>query len=321
MDLISEAASQLNGVKGALWAIGLGGFLVFHAIRAFRKRRLIEDTATIPVRSAAVGLCEFQGYAWPVNGERETLDGRRCVYYDLVVEERRQRGKNSYWETIFSYRQDAPFLLTDGTGHCLVLPDAADCDLQERTLSLTELSDPARARLETLSEGLVSRGGGGFFGKAFSSARRVREKKILVGSPVYVRGDYQPYPSAVPQAVSPGLDRFLARALKYRGKVDQAKALFDLDGDGVVSDREMAIGHHGMAVGAMRSEPAHDDTQNSASQALIQGMIAKGSEHGLLIADVHENRLIGRLGSMRFYATLLGGALLLGFGISLLFRG
>lgn len=330
IEITQAASNHHDGIlRGVVFCLILGSILVWRAIHTFRKRRLVEDTATIKVHAAAVGLTELQGYAWPIGDETTSLEGRRCLYYDLRVEERRQSGKNSHWVTIFKTQNQTPFLLADGSGHCLVVPYHADYDIHESTTYERKLTQTARMRLREISSGNLSLSGTGFLSGLFSTPRRVVEKKILTGSPLYVRGDFQPYPTPTTQRVVPGLSRFLSRALKYKGKHDIALSLFDTDRNGTISDRELTIGHHSLALSSIH-RAATDSPTEAGSAALNKfekiettltiGTVSKSTLHPLLIADVHEERLVRRHGSLNFYAPLVGGALLIGLGVFIFYK-
>lgn len=127
----------------ALGAIGLilGLFLFFRGFRDLKRKRLMEDTPTSTIRAMAPGLVEVNGDAV----QPKTLEGpftqRPCVYYEYLVEEQRTRtvgsGKDqhteTYWAEIKSEdTSELPFLVDDGTGKALVVPNGAEMTLVDR---------------------------------------------------------------------------------------------------------------------------------------------------------------------------------------------
>lgn len=105
-----------------------GLVLIFIGFRAYRVGRLIKNTPTEKVRSAAVGRTELFGTAIPKDYviDRPFTDGK-CLYASYKVEEYREYNdddKNDEWKTIFSKTLAPPFYLDDGTGRMLINADS-----------------------------------------------------------------------------------------------------------------------------------------------------------------------------------------------------
>jgi hypothetical protein len=116
-----------------LWLLvfGLAAATVYsfwYAFKAWGKNRVIEDTATSRVRSAAQGYVELSGRGiLPPNAvNRGPLTGTPCTWWRYKIEERRSSGRSRSWSTIQSDTSEVPFLLDDGTGQCLVDPRGAE---------------------------------------------------------------------------------------------------------------------------------------------------------------------------------------------------
>ncbi|SEQ30173.1 E3 Ubiquitin ligase [Ectothiorhodospira magna] len=101
----------------ALW-----GFL-----RGAYRKRLIADTPTSRVRSAAQGYVELIGQARLLPGPSITapLTGTPCAWYDYRVERRDGSGRKQRWSRIEQGRSEDLFLLQDDTGECLIDPEGA----------------------------------------------------------------------------------------------------------------------------------------------------------------------------------------------------
>ncbi|TJY56748.1 hypothetical protein E4T66_19510 [Sinimarinibacterium sp. CAU 1509] len=101
----------------------VGGFLALH------KARLIENTPTSRVRSAAQGYVELRGYARLMPGPeiRSPLSNARCCWWRYRVQRQEsswQNGKRTtQWRTIESGTSDELFLLADDTGDCVIDPE------------------------------------------------------------------------------------------------------------------------------------------------------------------------------------------------------
>lgn len=113
-----------------LWAIGLlvaalvGFFICFNSLH---RKRIIEDTPTSKIRSAAQGYVELNGYGQLMEGQPivAPLTGTICTWYKYSVDEHRQSGKNSKWITIRSGTSEELFLIKDETGQCIIDPEGA----------------------------------------------------------------------------------------------------------------------------------------------------------------------------------------------------
>jgi hypothetical protein len=123
----------MSGNQSKLWLLifGLAAAAVYsfwYAFTAWRKNRVIEDTATSRVRSAAQGYVELSGRGiLPPNAvNRGPLTGVPCTWWRYKIEERRSTGRSRAWSTIQSDTSAVPFLLDDGTGQCLVDPRGAE---------------------------------------------------------------------------------------------------------------------------------------------------------------------------------------------------
>jgi len=130
-DAFREFAQSLD--PGEHWfivglAAVLAAFLVWQAFRALRRARLVEDTPTSLIRSAAQGYCELSGHGELMPGApiRAPLTGTTCLWWEFSVEEKVRSGKNTRWQTVESDVSGSIFALDDPTGRCLVDPDGAE---------------------------------------------------------------------------------------------------------------------------------------------------------------------------------------------------
>ena len=99
------------------------GFIA--AFYFFYKKRVIEDTPTSKIRSAAQGYVELAGHGELMEGQPivAPLTGTTCTWYSYQVEEHRRSGKNSRWVTIERGCSDELFLIIDDTGQCIIDPE------------------------------------------------------------------------------------------------------------------------------------------------------------------------------------------------------
>jgi hypothetical protein len=109
----------------ALVAAAAGFFGAFYF---FYRKRLIEDTPTSKIRSAAQGYIELSGRGELLEGQPITapLTKTICTWYSYQVEEHRGSGKNARWVTVDKGDSDELFLLIDDTGQCVIDPEGAN---------------------------------------------------------------------------------------------------------------------------------------------------------------------------------------------------
>ncbi len=99
--------------------------LVFYYLK---RARLIEDTPTSRIRSAAQGYVELIG---TVSRSEMTemvtpLSGTPCVWFDYKVQRYRQAGKSGHWHTITQGTSKQWFQIDDKTGTCSINPQGAE---------------------------------------------------------------------------------------------------------------------------------------------------------------------------------------------------
>jgi hypothetical protein len=123
----------MSGDRFKIWllVIGLSASAVYsfwYAFKAWGKNRIIADTPTSRVRSAAQGYVELSGRGiLPANSRNKgPLTGTPCPWWRYKIEERRYSGRSRSWSTIDSDTSVEPFLLDDGTGQCLIDPRGAE---------------------------------------------------------------------------------------------------------------------------------------------------------------------------------------------------
>ncbi|MCR9089932.1 GIDE domain-containing protein [Algiphilus sp.] len=102
----------------------VGGSIGFAHLR---RARMIEDTPTQRIRSAAQGYVELEGKARWIPGPQihSPLSRQPCVWWRYSIERRQGSGRNARWHRVESGTSDDLFALDDGTGVCVIDPDAA----------------------------------------------------------------------------------------------------------------------------------------------------------------------------------------------------
>ena len=119
-------ALRLGPGPGSLAALAvLLGSGLFGTLRALRHARLIADTPTARIVSAAQGYTELQGRGSPLAGDPllSPVNALPVLWYRLRIERRQRDGK---WRLVSADTSDASFLLDDGSARCVVDPEGAE---------------------------------------------------------------------------------------------------------------------------------------------------------------------------------------------------
>ena len=117
---------------GWVWpVIGVcaGLFLFYRGFQILCRKRLILDTPTSKIRSAALGLVEVNGLAVGPYVMNAPITGLPCYYHRTVAWQLKQSGKNKSWEIVAHESRHLPFFLDDNTGRMLVNPQGAEMDI------------------------------------------------------------------------------------------------------------------------------------------------------------------------------------------------
>ena len=121
-------------LPAAFWIMPLlgaaaGVYLFCHGFRLLQRKRLIMNTPSSKIRSAAMGLVEVSGLADGPYTLKAPITGVPCFYYRTMVWEWKQRDKGSSWVKQADEGLHVPFYLDDGTARILVDPQGAEMDI------------------------------------------------------------------------------------------------------------------------------------------------------------------------------------------------
>jgi len=200
-----------------------GGWGFFRGFRWWHWARLIEDTPTSRVRSAAQGYVELVGTGRRMSGAPviAPLSKLPCTWWSYTVERRTRDARDrTKWKVVSRRVSDALFYLEDDTGRCIVDPEGAEVlptasDVWHGDTPLPVAGPPVHR---------------GFRG--FGSDYRYRESRMHDGDPLYAIGWFRTESNVQPGAV----DAEVA-ALLRQWKRDPAELMkrFDTDGDGTLT--------------------------------------------------------------------------------------
>jgi len=163
-------------------------FSLYLFFRYWWRYRMMQDTPTAKIRSAAQGYNEFSGVAKMLPGEPivAPLTRLNCVWYQYKVEEKQSRfvrGRSrTSWHVYETGVSDSVFSLHGTTGKALVDPDDAEV--------IYSVSDTWYG-----STPYPSAGPAGFSSRRLAIGRRYRysEQRIHHDDPLYVLGHFKSF--------------------------------------------------------------------------------------------------------------------------------
>jgi hypothetical protein len=112
----------------ALIAIAGGLYFFFHGFHLLARKRVLLNTPTSRIRSAALGLVEVNGQATGPHTMSAPITGKQCFLYRTVAWQQRV-DKKQEWDKVADETLHLPFFVDDSTGKLLIEPLGADLDL------------------------------------------------------------------------------------------------------------------------------------------------------------------------------------------------
>lgn len=210
-------------VLSTLFAIILFSLIFYYLKRA----RLIEDTPTSKIRSAAQGYVELIGAVstGEAGEQKAPLSGTSCVWYDYKVE-RHSRGKNSHWYTVDEGTSELWFQIDDRTGVCVIDPRGAEVISEHKRIWHGNTERPNQ-QANSGSQFLRVLGGHRY---------RYTERFIYIHDVIYALGNFQSIGGGrnIPSNHSITGDVIL----EWKRNYDWILQNFDKDGNGEIDMKE-----------------------------------------------------------------------------------
>ena len=224
--ILRSPTDDFWGMAAVLVALTLAGFL--GSFYFFYRKRIIEDTPTSKVRSAAQGYVEMRGSGELLDGPPiiAPLTGTTCTWYGYKVEEHRSSGKNSKWVIIDSGDSSELFLLVDETGKCIIDPDGAAVTTASKDVWYGSNSRPQRRPPHSRNV-LTSLAGGKY---------RYTERRMHPGEPLYAIGLFKTVGGAGGDFNADADVRDLIK--EWKNNSDALLAKFDTNKDGQIDMEE-----------------------------------------------------------------------------------
>ncbi len=204
-----------------LLLVAVLAYLLYRLFRHYRRYRLIADTPSSRIASAAQGLVELQGLAEWMPGDRilSPFSGERCVWYHCRIERRKRLHNRSHWVEDLDRVSDEPFRLVDDSGECVVDPsDARVLSRHHRRWYGSRIGQSRQPELSRYTLGL-----------SLNPRYRFSETLIRVADPVHVVGEFTTLRQEMPAEDEENrIDEIVAEWRKHPARYLKG---FDLDGD------------------------------------------------------------------------------------------
>lgn len=168
-------------------SLGIAGLLVWRALLAKSKVKLITDTPTSQVSRIVPGIVEVKGRVRcggsPVVSP---MTSSSCIYFRFHVEEYRSNhnNKGGSWRTVINDQKSAPCVLSDGTGEVKIAISEAELLLKPDTHARSGTFNDATPELEAA----LSAYGRSSQGFIFNKNMRYTETVLKEGDEVYAIG-------------------------------------------------------------------------------------------------------------------------------------
>lgn len=174
-------------VGGILFLVGIA--IIFGSLGSWRRRQRILGTPTTPIAHArGDSIVEIKGQIVP--GEQGVFttpfSGRPAVFCRVRVQERRQRGKNSYWHTVVEEVDSRDFYIDDRSGQqARIATSTANTILDSGSVASSgTFNDPP----PHLMQFLAMRGVTSTTWLGFNKSMQYIEEVLMPGDPIYAIG-------------------------------------------------------------------------------------------------------------------------------------
>lgn len=271
-------------------------------VRNLQRARLIEDTPTSRIRSAAQGYVELQGFA-RLGDEPPLLaplTNTPCLWYRYRIEREDNSSKHHQWRAVESGTSTRPFWLDDDSGRCSVEPKQAEVTPTRRQQWNGERRHPLKVTPDGLP-GLLNDVLNG------SGEYRYTEERLHDGDWLYLTGWFESShpPSADVQAVE------RSKLLLREWKQDQTELLtrFDRNRDGEIDLAEWEN------VRSAASREAQQQVLRDFDHSQRHTLRAPSTGQPFLISSQDPEQLAGRYRRRALFALIAATLLAITVGV------
>ena len=296
-------AEEIKGYidLGTLVSLFVGPVLLGWGLRKLKEKRLIENTPTSKVRSAAVGIVELSGTAQQRKPMKAPVSETEACWWYCRVEELRMVGvglrKRQKWVTIKRIGSVDFFYVDDSTGRMLINPEGAEFHVGLNTVEITGGTSMRFTPILNTWDILPT---------TWSGVRmRIKEQVIPHQAQVFVLGEL----TSTVKHLEDRHAQFIARLRAI--KADASKmAEADADHDGTIDAAEWDAFRHKQEEDFLKEEMARQDQIPEEDKMVVQRP-AKGD---FVVSTETEGEVLTSLRSM-VPKLIFGGIALTGLAV------
>lgn len=265
--------------------IFIGFFIYIFGSKQIYKKRLVENTPTAKIRSAAMGISELVGLAKEKYPLKSRITAANCVFYKYLIEQETKDSKgNKHWSKVSEGNSANYFYLEDNTGKILVDPLNAETVLV-KDYEFIDMKNGCRVRYS--------------------------EWYIQPGDYVYILGTIRKFKDNIQDRKDRLIEK-LRKLKEDKNKLNQ----FDADGDGQIS-----VDEWDKAKEKIEEELLKEDLTKTQELAQDDIVIAKGTEEDtFIISDRDEDEVKKKLLTRGALSTAAGLIIIVLMLISLFSR-
>ena len=248
-------------------------FLIFIAMYdQMRDARLMADTPTSRIRSAAQGFVELKGQSKYLRPMTSPLSESQCVWWSFTVEQLQQSGKNKNWVTIEEETSIDAFVMCDGSGECVVHPENAEIVPHQKRVWHGSTPRPNVQTKEKQS----------WFGT--TQKFRYTEELLYLQMPVYAIGMYH---TINPSSMTPDTGDIIR---EWKSNYQALLEKYDTNGDGQLDEQEWqhVIAAAEAEVARINAETEADENIKPVSILSCEGLPKRRS---FIISGLPEEKL------------------------------
>jgi hypothetical protein len=273
-----RSMGQTEFIIAAVVAVVVMGIGFYLWKRSFQHARVMEDTPTSKVRSAAQGFVELVGTQHGLGGQplKAPLTGSDCTWWSYHIEKQQKRRdskgrQTTHWVTVEKDTSVGFFILRDMTGEAMVNPKGAEIT----------------ASLKRTWRGNSRRPGGaptgGFLSGGFGRYRYT-ERIMRPSEPIYALGHFETWSNVT--GSSERNERRAKILADWKQNPAELVERFDADGDGEIDVDEWE------AARAAAEALVEEHVAKAAAQPEVDILMKPEDDHPFILSTKSQDELV-----------------------------